>query len=240
MAVQIIEPYYYNGGYVDDIMTPFATFDDLKGMKSTKFFDGLKAVVNNNGLPVTFIFVGNIKQRFYWVISELPVFPTYGDLTATTSDIVTTFNTSSKYTRAFYVGLEATVQVGDETGGIEKYIVTEVNNGMPTWSLEVGGGGTDMSTPGNEVINMINGDNVGNVVYTTDNLYSYEKEVSGETVVVYTEDQSEAQGKPGYTEYPKALYVISADSSGNTVLSDVLINNTSDGTSIKVIGDDIE
>lgn len=232
--ILINNPLYVTKQYLDGTLQPFTSFTDLKNFSNV--FNGLMAVVNNNGLPVIFQFVDtdHSERSTRWVIKSLPAFPTYGDLTATTSDIRTVFG---KNTRAFYIGLEATVQSGDTTGEIEKYIVTEVTEGVPTWTLEINKG-TNISIAPAAVAEMLNTHQTGNLVYTTGPIYSYESGDPAE--IIYTADQAEAEGQPGYTEYHPALYLISDDSNGDVALSDVVINNSTDGISIKVIGDDIE
>ena len=84
MAININDPLLYSGGYVDNVMNPLLTFSDLRNFQTNKMFTNLKVIVNNDGIPVTFMFVGPTKNRFNWIITELPIFPTYGDLTATT------------------------------------------------------------------------------------------------------------------------------------------------------------
>ena len=231
MAQQINDSLYRLNAYIDASMQPVTTFADLASFSN--MFNGLTAVVINGELPVTFQYAGNDTKKYFWVIKKLPVFPTFNDLSATTSDIVTTLSTKKNASRAFYVGLEATIQVG-EGGGIEKYIVTEVINGVPTWELEVNSG-RDLSTDPETIAEMLNTNAFGNVVYATGPVYSYE---SGDTVV-YTADQAEASGQTGYTEYPAGqLYSVTADSNGETVLADIISNNKNDGWSFPVIGDD--
>ena len=232
---QINESIFLSNGYVDDIQKPFDTFADLKALKSTRLFNGLKCVVNNNNLPISFVFVGNVKQRFYWVIEKLPVFPTYGDLTAVTDDIVTTLGNRTK---AFHIGLEATVQSGETTGEIEKYIVTEVTDGVPTWELMTMPS-TDIKDDAEDVVDKVMNGLTGNVVYTNDMIYSYQPSgESGETI--YTTVKEEAEGQPGYTEYPAGFYAIIEDSNGDACLASVVTNNKTDGLSIEIIGDDVE
>ena len=236
MAQQINDSLYTLNKYVDETLQPFNDFASLASFSNV--FNGLTAVVNNNGLPITLYYDGEGNKKYYWKIKHLPVFTSFAEISAITEEIVSTLSTKKNASRAFYVGLEATVQSGETTGEIEKYIVTEVTDGVPTWELMTMPS-TDIKDDAKDVVDKVMNGSTGNVVYTNDMIYSYQPSgESGETI--YTTVKEEAEGQPGYTEYPAGFYAIIEDSSGNACLASVVTNNKTDGLSIEIIGDDVE
>lgn len=124
---------------IDARQTTLQTVSELSSYAYYSYaYDGLEVTVLNNGHPLKFAMNSNGASRIRknsWTLCDTIVADTYQGLVDLAENIVTTLNVSStNVSKAFEVGQKAIV-LSDETrdGKWAEYIVTAVENGVPTW-----------------------------------------------------------------------------------------------------------
>lgn len=214
MALRKNETFYYQNdnneyNYLDSAILNLESIAGLANV--TGNFNGRIALVETNGVSVTFKLVGGVT-KICWRITSITNFKTHNDLNNFCNEIITNLSSSLKVSKAFEIGDEITIVADEENDGkLTKYYVEKIEKVNKVWTITwakvVSGEGGSVETV-NDIEDAIEKSktNGPQLIYLSEENYSYINPETSE--IVYTNDKETIPEGVDYETYIDGGYMI--------------------------------
>ncbi len=233
---QALKTSYYNinTAPLDGKLTPVLTLEDLKALDTSTFYEGMELTVLNvnkedendtTNIPVRFNVKYNEKFEFVWKIKD-------GLTVKTNKDI-------EQFKEFLLDGTKITV-LHDETNHnqLTEYLSKTNNETKETEFKKINNDG--VITNDELIIKKLNNGEIGSLICPQNSIYSYSKDIEGNTKTVYTLDLLEAEGQPNFLKIDSGFYIIQLGQNSQQILSQMVSVTVEENPSINIpiIGDD--